>query len=69
MTMPAMAPPLNPLLLVVDDKAAPALVAAADMIGTVVVAEPVDETVVTALLVGRKGAVLVAGAVVMICPR
>lgn len=61
MTMPAMAPPDRPLLLLVGViPAAPAEAEAALGVwkGTVVVAEPVDVTVVAALLVGRRGAVL-----------
>ena len=61
MTIPAIAPPLRPLLL--TDGAAAALVAAAFVgvwKGTVVVADPVDVTVVATLLVGRINAVLVA---------
>ena len=72
-TMPAIAPGVRPLLLVVEAMPtvpAPAdAVAEADWKGTVVVAEPVEVTVVAALLVGRKGAVLVAAAVVVISPR
>lgn len=66
-TIPAIAPALRPLLDVVEAPAAPAAaVAEAEGVwkGTVVVAEPVDVTVVAALLVGLKGAVFVAAAVV-----
>ena len=68
MTIPAMAPPLRPLLDVVEVTPA-ALVAVeveadAVMKGTVVVMEPVDVTVVATLVVGRMKAVLVATAVV-----
>ena len=64
MTIPAIAPPLRPLLL--TDGAAAAAVAAADPAdvgvwkGTVVVAEPVVVIVVATLLVGRMNAVFVA---------
>ena len=63
--MPAMAPPLSPLVVEDTPAAPPAAVvegAAEDGVenGTVVVADPVDVTVVAALLVGRKGAVFVA---------
>lgn len=66
MTIPAMAPPLSPLFVVVDTPAAP-LAAAAMLVndgvikGTVVVAEPVEVTVVATLLVGLNGAALVVG--------
>ena len=65
MTIPAMAPPLRPLLAVVEAVLL-ALVADADAVmkGTVVVIEPVDVTVVATLVVGRMKAVLVAAAVV-----
>lgn len=63
MTIPAMAPGLRPLLDVVEVIPAAALAFEADadgvMKGTVVVAEPVDVTVVSALLVGRMNAVAV----------
>ncbi len=61
MTIPAIAPPLRPLLL--TDGAAAAAVAAADVgvwKGTVVVADPVVVIVVATLLVGRMNAVFVA---------
>ena len=61
MTIPAIAPPLRPLLLTAG--AAAVLVAAAFVgvpKGTVVVSDPVVVTVVAALLVGRKYGVLVA---------
>ena len=68
-TMPAIAPGLRPLLLVVEAVAAPAEADAEGVWkGTVVVADPVEVTVVATLLVGRRGAVFVAVAVV-ICPR
>lgn len=55
MTIPAMAPPLNPLLLVVAcmPAVAPPTVGLAVPKGIVVVADPVDVTVWTVLLVGR----------------
>ena len=55
MTMPAMAPPLRPLL---DVEAIPAvaLVEVGVLKGTVVVGEPVEVTVWTVLLVGRMNA-------------
>lgn len=63
-TIPAIAPPLNPLLEDVTAAALPAPEAVAEgvMKGTVVVAEPVVVTVVAALLVGRMKAVAVEGA-------
>ena len=67
MTIPAMAPPLKPLLEVaaVMPAALLALEAEADAVikGTVVVMEPVVVTVVATLVVGRIKAVLVAAAV------
>ena len=67
MTIPAMAPPLKPLLEVaaVMPAALLALEAEADAVmkGTVVVMEPVVVTVVATLVVGRMKAVLVAAAV------
>lgn len=62
MTIPAIAPPLRPLLVVVD--VIPAALAAvdaavADMKPTVVVIDPVDVVVVMTLLVGRMKAVAV----------
>ena len=67
MTIPAMAPPLKPLLEVVEVMPAAllALEAEADAVmkGTVVVMEPVVVTVVATLVVGRIKAVLVAAAV------
>ena len=64
MTMPAMAPPLRPLLAVVAVMPAAllALELAADAVmkGTVVVIEPVDVTVVATLVVGRIKLVAVA---------
>ena len=67
MTIPAMAPPLKPLLEVVAVMPAAllALEAEADAVikGTVVVMEPVVVTVVATLVVGRIKAVLVAAAV------
>ena len=67
MTIPAMAPPLRPLLAVVEAVPAALLAPVADadavMKGTVVVIEPVDVTVVATLVVGRMKAVLVAAAV------
>lgn len=68
-TIPAIAPPLSPLLDVVETPAAlPAPEADADgvMNGTVVVAEPVDVTVVAALLVGRMNAVAVDDVAVVV---
>ena len=66
MTIPAMAPPLKPLLEVaaVMPAALLALEAEADAVmkGTVVVMEPVVVTVVATLVVGRMKAVLVAAA-------
>lgn len=61
-TIPAIAPPLRPLLVVVDvmPTALPAVDAAvAETKGTVVVIEPVDVVVVMTLLVGRMKAVAV----------
>lgn len=63
MTIPAIAPPLRPLLLVVDMPAAAVVAAAPVWKGTVVVAEPVDVTVVIALLVGRTAGVLLGATV------
>ena len=67
MTIPAMAPPLKPLLEVAAAMPAAllALEAEADAVmkGTVVVMEPVVVTVVATLVVGRIKAVLVAAAV------
>ena len=66
--MPAMAPPLRPLFVVVvvipAALLAPVAEAEAEGVwkGTVVVTEPVDVTVVAALLVGRMNAVAVDGA-------
>lgn len=65
MTIPAIAPPLRPLLAVVEVMPAALLApvpvgeAVADMKGTVVVIEPVDVVVVMTLLVGRIKAVAV----------
>lgn len=61
MTMPAMAPPLSPLLVVeaVMPAVAPPWVGPADWNGTVVVAEPVEVMVWTVLLVGRTKSVAV----------
>lgn len=70
MTIPAMAPPLRPLLAVVAVMPAAllALEAEADAVmkGTVVVMDPVDVTVVATLVVGRMKAVLVAAAVAVV---
>ncbi len=65
MTMPAIAPGLRPLLVVVAvmPAVAPPTVGLADWKGTVVVAEPVEVTVWTVLLVGRTKAVPDAAAV------
>ena len=63
MTIPAIAPPLRPLLLIEGAAAAAVPVEAADVgvwKGTVVVAEPVVVIVVATLLVGRMNAVFVA---------
>ena len=63
MTIPAIAPPLRPLLLIEGAAAAAVAVEAADVgvwKGTVVVAEPVVVIVVATLLVGRMNAVFVA---------
>lgn len=69
-TIPAIAPPLRPLLLVVELIPAALLAPEAEAEGvwkgTVVVAEPVEVTVVSALLVGRINAVAVDGAAVVI---
>ena len=63
MTIPAIAPPLRPLLLIEGAAAAEVAVEAADVgvwKGTVVVADPVVVIVVATLLVGRMNAVFVA---------
>ena len=64
-TIPAIAPPLRPLLLVVEVMPAALPAPDAEAVGawkgTVVVAEPVEVTVVAALLVGRINAVAVEG--------
>jgi len=66
MTIPAIAPPLRPLFVVVEaTPAAVPLAAAAVPVGdgvmnaTVVVAEPIEVAVVATLLVGLSGATLV----------
>ena len=68
-TMPAIAPPLRPLLdvvLVTPGSEVPLDEAVAGvMYGTVVVAEPVSVVVVTPLLVGLMAAVLDAAVVVI----
>lgn len=70
MTIPAIAPPLRPLLAVVEVMPAalfaPEAEAEGVWNGTVVVAEPVDVTVVAALLVGRMNAVAVDGVTVVV---
>lgn len=70
MTMPAIAPPLRPLFVVVEATLAAVPLAAAAvpvgdgvLNGTVVVAEPVEVTVVATLLVGLSGAALVVAVV------
>ena len=63
MTIPAIAPPLRPLLLTEGAAAAADEEAPADVgvwKGTVVVADPVVVIVVATLLVGRMNAVFVA---------
>lgn len=59
MTIPAIAPPLRPLLVTVADMPATAAVLTGVWKGTVVVAEPTEVTVTTVALVGRINAVTV----------